>query len=120
MGIQALLGLLTQHLGSYAQLGCAAATECRSAWARRLSLLVVAMATGMGGLVALWVAGLIAVQDTPWRMAYAAISALVMLGVATWAMREALAPRSSGPSADVLKAELQKDLELLQQWKRTI
>jgi uncharacterized membrane protein YqjE len=117
---QALVRLLVQHLGSYLDLGAAAVAEYRSAWARRLVLFIVAAATGIAGVVALWAAGLVALWDTPWRLGYVAGSALLLLVVAASALYGALAGRSAGPSVGVLRSELNKDMELFQQWKQSL
>jgi uncharacterized membrane protein YqjE len=77
------------------------------------------MACGFAGLAALWVAGLVALWPTPWRLTYVVASAAVLLGTAIVAAYCALAERA-GPSTRVLKAELHKDLELLQEWRSTL
>lgn len=120
MGARVLIRLLLQHLGSYLDLGAAAAAEYRSAWIRRVLLFVVAMATGIAGVVALWIAGLVALWDTPWRLAYAACSAALLLVIAVGTLYSAMGARTTGPSASVLRAELRKDMELFQQWKQTL
>src|SRR5689334_1383030 len=120
MGLQALIGMLVRHVGSYADLGAAAAAEWRGALGRRLALLWLAFATGIAGVAALWGAGLLLLWDTPWRMTYAFISAALLLVVAISALRGAVGSRSPGPSAGALKSELQKDMELFQQWKSTL
>lgn len=120
MRIQALVRLLVQHLGSYLDLGAAAAAEYRSAWLRRLVLLIVGIATALAGAVAMWTAGLVALWDTPWRLAYAGGSALLLLLVAATSLYGAIARRPAGPSIGVLRAELSKDMELFQQWKQTL
>lgn len=121
MGAQALvLRLLVQHLGCYLDLGAAVAAEYRSAWARRLAWLVVGVATGIAGMVALWATGLVALWDTPWRLWYVAGSALLLLGIAAIALHGALNGRPSGAAADALRAEFTKDMELFQQWKQTL
>jgi hypothetical protein len=118
--IHAVVRLLAQHALSYVELGAAAAAEYRSAWVRRFVLVLAGLLTALVGLAALWGAGLIALWDTPWRLAYALISAGVLLAGAIWALCEALMGRSAGPSSGALKIELRKDVELFQQWKSTL
>ena len=118
--LQALFGLLVQHASSYAELGAAAAAEYRRAWARRCVLLLVAVATGIAGIAAAWTTGLVALWDTPWRLAYVAGSAMLLLLVAGISLYLALVPRTAGPSAGLLRSELRKDMELFQEWKRTL
>lgn len=118
--IKALLGLLVRHASSYAELAAAAAAEYRSALARRLVLLAVGMVTAVCGLFAAWATGLVAVWDTPWRLAYVGGTALLLLVVAGASLYYALAARTAGPSSGVLQAELRKDMELLQEWKRSL
>jgi uncharacterized membrane protein YqjE len=120
MGLQALIGLLARHAASYVDLSAAAASEWRGAFMRRLALLYVALAAGVAGMAALWGAGLLLLWDTPWRVAYAFITAALLLIVAISALRGALGSRSAGPSSGALKSELQKDMELFQQWKSTL
>jgi hypothetical protein len=120
MGLQALFGLLAQHAASYVGLTAAAATEWREAWVRRFTLLCLAIATGTAGLVTLWGSGLLLLWDTPWRLIYAFSSAVVLVVAALCALRGALGSRAAGPSAGALKSELQKDMELFQQWKSTL
>ncbi|MET0279569.1 MAG: hypothetical protein ABW278_00395 [Steroidobacteraceae bacterium] len=120
MRIHALLLLLAQHIGSYMELGAAAATEYRSAWVRRAVLVTTGLAVGIVGLVALWGAGLVAVWDSSWRVAYAGGSAVVLLAIAGAVLYSGLAARMSGPSSGVLKSELRKDVELFQEWKSTL
>lgn len=120
MGLQALIGLLARHAASYVDLGAAAAAEWRSALVRRVELLCVALVASIAGVAALWAAGLVLLWDTPWRVAYAFISAAVLLIIAFGALRGAVGSRSAGPSAGALKSELQKDMELFHQWKSTL
>jgi hypothetical protein len=120
LGAQALIRLLAQHASAYAQLGAAAAAEYRGVWVRRIVLVLVAALTGMAGLAALWATGLIALWNTPWRIAYVGISAGLLIAVAGFTLWAALSRKSPGPSAGVLKAELQKDMELFHQWKSTL
>lgn len=120
MRAQALLRLLAQHLGSYLELGAAAAAEYRSAWARRLALFLVATATGMAGLAVLWAAGLVALWDTPWRLFYVMASAILLLLTAVGTLYAVMARQPAGPSTGVLRSELHKDMELFQQWKSTL
>jgi len=118
--IQALLRLLLQHAGSYAELGAAAAAEYRSAWARRLVMLLVAIVSGIAGIAALWGTGLVALWDTPWRLAYVAGSAMALLIAAGATLYAAFSSRPAGPSSGMLRAELKKDMELFQEWKCTL
>lgn len=120
MGLQAAIGLLARHTASYLELGAAAAAEWHSAWMRRIGLLLLALATGIAGVSALWGSGLLVLWDTPWRLAYVLGSAVVLLIVAACALRGALGRHSAGPSSGALKSELQKDMELFQQWKSTL
>jgi uncharacterized membrane protein YqjE len=120
VGVSALAPLLMRHLASYAELGAAAAAEYRSAWTRRLCLLLVGMVAALAGIMALWTAGLIALWDTPWRVTYAAASALVLLFVAIATLWAAISAGATGPSAGALKGEMQKDLDLFRQWKGTL
>lgn len=120
MRIHALLLLLLQHLGAYAELGTAAATEYRNAWVRRAAFILVGVAAGVAGFGALWTAGLVALWDTSWRMTYAGCSAMVLLLGSLLALYAGLAARPAGPRAGVLHTELRKDMELFQQWKSTL
>ena len=113
-----LLRSLAEHLGSYVELGSLAAGEYRDAWLRRLLLAVVVVLAGMTGLALAWIAGLIALWDTPWRLAYVIVTAVVLLaasGIALYRLRHAT---GYGPAVTVLKSELLKDRELFEQWKR--
>lgn len=120
MGAGALIQVAVRHLGSYLELGASAATEWRSTLTVRLILMMAALLTGTIGLAALWVLGLIAVWESPWRAWYAAISALLLLGLSAWFAVSALAPASAGSSSRILGSELRKDMELFQQWKSTL
>ena len=120
MVADALLRLVAQHLASYLELGSAAATEFRSALARRLAFLVVAALAGTVGLAVLWSAGLLAVWSTPWRMLYVVVSGVVLVLAAGWALWRAVATTRAGTSARILRSELNKDMELFQQWKSTL
>ena len=120
MRIHALLQALGRHLGIYMELGVAAVAEYRSAWARRAVLMLVAAVTFIAGSGALWLTGLVALWDTRWRLMYVAVSAAVLLLASLAAWLGAMALRSTGPVAGVLKSELRKDVELFQQWKSTI
>lgn len=119
MRAQALLLQLAQHLGSYLELGVSAATEFRSAWARRVVLVLVAAALAIAGVAALWAAGLVALWDSAWRLPYLIASSVLLLGGAAGALYCAMG-RAAGPSSGILRAELQKDMELFQEWKRTM
>ena len=120
MPTQAILLQLARHLSCYLQLGATAAGEYRSAWARRLALLLEALAAAGAGLVALWIAGLVGLWDTPWRLPYVVLSATLLLGVAVVAAYYAMREQVAGPAAQVFGTELRKDLELLQEWKSTL
>jgi hypothetical protein len=117
---QAVALELARHAGAYVELGAAAAAEWRSAWKRRLAMLVVGATAGMAGVAVSWAAGLVALWDTRWRLIYLLISAALLLAVGTTMLYYALARRSSGPATGFLRSELRKDLELLQQWKSTL
>lgn len=112
--------LLLEHASSYAELGAAAAAEYRRAWRRRLVLLVAGVIATIAGLSALWTAGLIAVWETPWRLAYAMGSAMALLLAAGACVHGALTRTGPGPSAGILQSELRKDKELFEQWKATL
>jgi uncharacterized membrane protein YqjE len=118
--IKALLGLLVRHASSYVELAAAAAVEYRSALARRLLLLAVGLVTAVAGLLAAWATGLVALWNTPWRLAYVGGSALLLLVVAGVTLYYALLSRPAGPSSRVLRSELEKDMELLQEWKHSL
>jgi membrane protein implicated in regulation of membrane protease activity len=120
VGVSVLAPLLLRHLASYAELGAAAAVECRGAWARRLGFLLLGMVFAMASVVALWATGLVALWNTPWRLVYAACSALLLLFVAILALRGATSSAATGPSSGALKGEVRKDLELFRQWKGTL
>lgn len=120
MGLQALFGLLARHAASYVGLTAAAAAEWRDAWIKRFTLLYLAIIAGAAGLAALWGSGLLLVWNTPWRMIYSFASAALLVVMAVCALRGALGRHAAGPSAGVLKSELQKDMELFQQWKSTL
>jgi hypothetical protein len=116
---QALLLQLAQHLGSYLELGVSAMTEFRSAWVRRVVLVLVAAALAIAGVAALWGAGLVALWETSWRLPYVIASGVLLLGGAVLALYYAIV-RLAGQSGSILKAELYKDMELFQEWKRTL
>jgi uncharacterized membrane protein YqjE len=120
MRLPAVLRALARHLGIYAQLGAAAAVEYRSAWLRRIWLAVAAIIAFVAGSCALWLAGLMAVWDTGWRMAYVVGSAVLLLLFAVVAWLIAMTRPAAGPVASVLKSELHKDAELFQQWQSSI
>ncbi len=119
MRAQALLLQLAQHLGSYLELGVSAMTEFRSAWVRRVVLVLVAAALAIAGVAALWGAGLVALWETAWRLPYVIASGVLLLGGAAFSLYFAMG-RPAGPSGGILKAEFQKDMELFQEWKRTM
>jgi hypothetical protein len=120
MRAQALLLQLARHLGYYLQLGVVAAAEYRGACMRRVVLMLVGLATGILGLAALWCAGLFALWDTSWRMPYVLFSTATLLVASAWSIQRALAPAPAGHAAGMLKAEMDKDMELFHQWKSTI
>ena len=117
---QVLLLELARHANSYAELGAAAASEYRSVLTRRLALLGVGVVTSIAGLIALWGAGLVAAWDTSWRVPYALLSALLLVGIAAVSLYCALAARPARGSMALFRDELQKDKELFQQWKSTL
>ena len=118
--IQSLLRLLVQHASSYGELAAAVAVEYRSAWVRRIVLLMVGIVTAIAGVFATWAVGLVALWGTPWRLAYVAGSAMLLVVVAVTCLYYALAARPSGPSSSVLRSELRKDMELFNEWKRSL
>lgn len=120
MGADALVGIVARHLSSYLELGASAAGEFRSALGRRAVCALVGMVLSIVGLLALWASGLISVWDSTWRLPYALVSALLLLGGGLWLLRSALGKTSAGPSTGVLRSELRKDMELFQQWKSTL
>jgi hypothetical protein len=120
MRAQALLLQLARHLGYYLQLGAVAAAEYRGACMRRVVMMLVGVVTGVIGLAALWSVGLFALWDTQWRMPYALGSTVVLLAASAWSIHRAMAPVPGGPAVGMLKAEMDKDLELFHQWKTTI
>jgi hypothetical protein len=118
--LQALLRVLLEHFGAYAELGAAAAAEYRATCIRKLVLLAVALTAGFAGLAAAWLAGLAATWDTPWRVGYIMGSAAVLLVAAGISLYCALGRSRPGPSAGLLRSELRKDMELFQQWKASL
>lgn len=120
MPTHALLLQLGRHLLCYLQLGATAAAEYRSAWVRRAVLLLVGGLVGVIGVVVAWLAGLVAAWDTPWRLAYVVVSALLLVTVAAVMLYRALTPPAAGPAARIFRAELRKDMELFQEWKSTL
>jgi len=118
--LPAVLLALARHLGLYAQLGAAAAVEYRGAWIRRIALALLAAVTFIAGSCALWLTGLMAVWDSPWRMTYVVGSAVLLLLFAAVAWVVAMAQPTTGPVTGVLKSELQKDAELFEQWQSTM
>ncbi len=108
MPTHALLLQLARHLGCYLQLGATAAGEYRSAWVRRTVLLMVAMATCAAGFAALWVAGLVGLWDTPWRLTYILATATLLLVVAIVTLYRALTTPAAGPAAQVFGSEMRK------------
>jgi len=120
MPTHALLLQLGRHLLCYLQLGATAAAEYRSAWVRRVVMLLVGLVVAVIGVVVSWVAGLVAVWDTPWRLAYVVLSALLLVVAAAVMLYRALTPPAAGPAARIFRAELRKDMELFQEWKSTL
>ncbi len=120
MPYQALLLQLVRHFGCYLQLGAAAAIEYRGTWLRRALLLLIAVVAGTAGLTALWIAGLVSLWDTPWRLTYVVITAATVLVISGVALYLVLSKGSAGPAADILGSELRKDMELFLQWKSTL
>lgn len=116
----AALGPLTQHLGSYAQLGVAAAGEYRAAIARRICWAVAAVVFGLAGLAATWMIGVVAFWDTPWRLTYVIASAVVLLVLAGIAAYLAMSVVLGGGATRVLRTELHKDRELFEEWTRSL
>lgn len=114
----AAIGPLTQHLGSYAQLGAAAAGEYRTGLARRLCWAAVASVLGLFGLAAAWMIGLVALWDTPSRLTYVIASAVILLVLAGIAAYLAVSVVMDGAATRVLKRELHKDKELFEEWTR--
>lgn len=120
MRIQALLLALARHLGTYAELGAAAAAEYRAMLVRRLVLAVLAATTLIAGTGVLWLVGLMALWESGWRLAYVMGTAVLLLLVAATAWVAAMNRPATGPVANVLRSELSKDVELFQQWKSTM
>lgn len=120
MRLHAIFLALARHLGTYMELGAAAAEEYRSALVRRATLALLAAVTFVAGSGALWLAGLVALWDTGWRTGYVLGTAVLLLlfAVVTWVV--AMTRPLTGPVAGVLKSELHKDAELFQQWKTSI
>lgn len=116
----AILAPLAQHLAAYAQLGAAAVSEYRTAWVRRLCFAVVAFILAMAGLAATWMIGLAAFWDTQWRMTYVVASAAALLLLAIIFAWVAFSPMKAGRATGLMREELNKDKELLQQWTRTL
>jgi uncharacterized membrane protein YqjE len=120
MHLQALLLQIARHLGCYVQLGAEAASEYRSTWVRRAVLALVAVATCTVAATAVWAAGLVAMWDTPWRLAYVATTAaLLVIAAIVLCIRAFSSPRQ-GAAAGIFESELRKDVELFQQWKSTL
>jgi hypothetical protein len=89
--VRALLLALAGHLGTYRELEPVAALEYRSAWLRSMVLTVVAVLTCLAGCVVLWVAGLVALWNTPWLLTYIVASGAVWWIVSAVALFGALA-----------------------------
>jgi MFS family permease len=120
MRLAVVLATLVRHLGTYVELGAEAASEVRSAWMRRIVLGMIAAVAFIGGSCALWLAGLMAVWNSNWRMAYVVGSAVMLLLFAAVAGVVAMARPAGGPVTGALKSELRKDAELFQEWQSTI
>jgi hypothetical protein len=120
MRLAAVLLALARHLGAYIELGAEAACEVRNAWVRRIVLAWLAGVAFFAGSCALWLAGLMAVWETGWRMAYVLGTALLLLAFAVVAWIVATTRPAPGPATGTLKSELYKDAELFQQWKDTM
>lgn len=120
MRLRAMAMLLLEHASSYAELGAAAAAEYRRALLRRALLLFAGLLSGVAGLAALWIAGLLAAWNTPWRLTYVLASALAMLATAAVCLYCALARNKPGTATGILCSELRKDMELFQEWKATL
>lgn len=118
--VLALLAPLGSHLASYAELGAAVAEEYRAAWVRRLVWAAVALLAGVAGLATAWLAGLIALWETPWRLTYVVVSAAVLLLVAGIGAALALAVPRRGHATGLLREEFRRDRELLATWTRTL
>jgi MFS family permease len=111
---------LARHAGSYRELAAVASDEWRRAWKRRLAMLLLGATAGLSGLAIAWAGGLVALWDTPWRMAYFVVSSALLLIMGAILLSYALARRTPGPSAGLLRSELRKDMELFQEWKSTL
>ncbi|MFO7325782.1 MAG: hypothetical protein DIU62_008710 [Pseudomonadota bacterium] len=107
-----------RHVRAYAGLGAAAFGEYRAALAKRLCWLALAMLAGLAGLAAAWMAGLVALWETPWRFAYVATSAGALLAIAAIAAAVAMRSPRDGRATGLLRDELAKDRELFAQWTR--
>jgi len=119
MRLDRMIRSVAEHLGSYLELGTLAAAEYRDFWLRRLILAAVVVVAGMWGLAIAWIAGLMALWDTSWRLPYVIGSAVLLLVAAAWSLGLLLSRKQDGPSVSVLKSELRKDRELFEEWKRT-
>lgn len=117
---RALIALLAQHAGSYLELGAAAAAEYRQAVLRSAALAIAGAGLLILGAFACWVAGLAALWDTSWRVAYAGISAALLLCCSAVCARAAMKTFRPGPLRQKLHREFQQDLELVREWKRTL
>jgi uncharacterized membrane protein YqjE len=116
----AVLEVLAKHLGSYTELGAAAASEYRGTLKRRMKWAAAALISAAAGLAATWMIGFVAFWDTRWRLAYVVVSAGVLLAFAGFAAYAALVARPQGAASGVLRDELRKDRELFQEWTRTL
>jgi len=120
MRLQAILLALARHLGTYLELGAAAAVEYRRVWLRRVVLLMLAALAFFVGVAALWLTGLVALWGTGWAMAYVMGSSALLLVIAFAAGTAAMAQSGDGPASKVLRNELSKDVEFYNEWTSTI
>lgn len=116
----AVLEVLAQHLGSYAELGAAAASEYRGEWTRRLAWAGVALASGIVALLATWMIGFVAFWETRWRLTYVVVSAVLLLAFTAIAIYAAVGSHPRGRASVVLRDELRKDRELFREWTRSL
>ncbi len=116
----ALLRPLGSHLSGYAQLGMAAADEYRTSLKRRLCWALVALVSGLAGLAATWMIGLVAFWDTQWRLTYVIVTAAVFVVVAIIGAVIALGATRPGRATSLLREEFNRDRELISEWTRTL
>ncbi len=120
MPTHALLLQLGRHLLCYLQLGATAAAEYRSAWVRRIVMLLVGTMVAVIGVRGV-------VGRGPGRpMGYAMAAGLcgrqraAAGGRSRVMLYRALTPPAAGPAARIFRAELRKDMELFHEWKSTL